>query len=199
VPAGYAVALLRRDEDNSSPDTRTVNLGPGVSVRHADALASLFGFVGAATLRITPFGGQLLAVTRTYDDAPGGSYRQFIEGLPEDAAITFWVTARMIQLTQSIDRSGGFRTNIGLVSVSPVPIPVIVELYRADGTRVGDVTVSRRPFESVQRNEIYREVTSHPVVDGYAVVRTRAEDGKFFAYANVIDNRSNDPTYIPAR
>jgi hypothetical protein len=196
---GYEVELLKRDTDNSAPVSQGFTLDPGKSVRHTDALASVFGFGGAGTLRVTPFGGTVMTSARTYDDAPAGSFGQFVEGQPATAAITTSRTARMIQLAQATDRSAGFRTNLGLVSASAGAMSVVVDLFRADGIALGELTVPLRPFESVQRNEVFREVTSDAVDDGYIVVRTTTDGSRFFAYATLIDNRSNDPVYIPAR
>ena len=196
---GYTVELLARDADNSVPVARSFALGPGRSQRHMDALALLFSFTGAATLRITPIDGQLMTNARTYDDAPTGTYGQFVEGRPASAAITTGVTARMIHVSQAADRTTGFRTNLGLINASSVETTVVADLFRADGTQLGEVSVTLRPFESVQRTEIFREVTADAVADGYIAVKTTTYGAAFFAYASVIDNRSNDPVYMPAR
>jgi hypothetical protein len=37
------------------------------------------------------------------------------------------------------------------------------------------------------------------VETGLALVRTTTPSGRFFAYASVIDNRTHDPQYVPAR
>jgi hypothetical protein len=199
APIAYTVDMLVRDADNSAPASRSYTLAPGQSVRHLDALASLFGFTGAATLRITPLGGPLMTNARVYDDVPSGSYGQFVEGQGATAAITSGQTARMIHLSQAADRSAGFRTNLGLVSASAVTTTVVADLFRSDATQLGEVTVTLRPYESVQRTEVFREVASDAVADGYIVVKTTTDGGRFFAYASVIDNRSNDPVYMPAR
>ncbi len=195
----YAVELLARDADNSAPAARAFTADPGTSVRHVDALASLFSFTGAATLRVTPLGGALIADARTYDDAPAGSYGQFVEGRGATAAVPAGAMTRIIHLSQAADRSTGFRTNLGLVSASPLPMTVVVDLFRADGTQLGELSVPLRPYESVQRNEVLLGVAAGPVDDGYAVVQSPTPGAFFFAYATVIDNRTNDPVYIPAR
>jgi len=105
----------------------------------------------------------------------------------------------MIHLSQAPDRSAGSRTNLGLVSVSASPMTVVADLFRSDATQLGEVTVTLRPYESAQRTEVFREVTAGVVADGYIVVKTPTDRARFFAYASVIDNRSNDPVYMPAR
>jgi hypothetical protein len=42
-------------------------------------------------------------------------------------------------------------------------------------------------------------VTSTDVPDGFAVLRTTTPGGAFLAFASVVDNRSGDPIFIPAR
>ncbi|MFI5168004.1 MAG: WD40/YVTN/BNR-like repeat-containing protein [Thermoanaerobaculales bacterium] len=197
--AAYTIELLKRDADNGAADSRSFSLAPGQSTRYSDALGSLFGFTGAATLRVTPFGGRVMTWARSYDAAPAGSYGQSVEGMRATVAIPSGSTARMIGLSQAADRSAGFRTNLGLVSAGPAAMSVVVDFFGADGTMLGELTVGLLPYESVQHNEVFREVTSAVVDDGYIVVKTTTDGGRFFAYATVIDNRSNDPTYVTAR
>lgn len=37
------------------------------------------------------------------------------------------------------------------------------------------------------------------IPEGFAILWTTTPEGRFLAYASVIDNRSGDPVYIPAR
>jgi hypothetical protein len=195
----YIVELLKRGAENTSPDAVTFSLGPGQSIRYVDAVASLFGITGAGTLRVSPLGGVVMASARTYNDAATGTYGQLVAALLQGQSTMSEQAARLTLLSQSVDRARGFRTNIGLVSASFKPIVVEVELYRADGTMLGRLSYPLRAFESIQSNEIFGEVTTDAIENGYAIVRTTTEGGQFFAYATVIDNRTNDPVYIPAR
>jgi len=74
-----------------------------------------------------------------------------------------------------------------------------VELFEANGEFLGRVTVDLGPFEYTQIDKIFTKVTANAIDHGYAVIRSDSEGASFLAYASVIDNRSSDPIYIPAR
>ena len=93
----------------------------------------------------------------------------------------------------------GCRTNLGLVNATGLTISVEVKLCKGDGSGLGSQTYTLPPYGFRQINEIFRTVTNQDVADGYAVLRTTTSGGAFFAYASVIDSRSGDPIYIPAR
>lgn len=197
--AGYTIALLKRDQDNPTPVEKPYTLGPGLSTRYPDALWSLFSHDGGATLRVTATQGQVMVTSRTYNDQPDGTYGQFVPGAPVSVAFVQGVQARLVELAYSTNPKQGFRTNIGLVNASSLTIAVWVDLYRGDGTKVGTRGATLGPFKSIQLNDVFSTVTTSDVPDGFALVRTTTAGGALFAYASVIDNRSGDPIFIPAR
>jgi hypothetical protein len=196
--AAYSIALLKHGEDNGSPVTHGYTLAPGLSVRYNDVLDQVFHFSGSAALRITATSGTILVSSRTYDNQPGGSYGQFVPDYSEDEAIAYGEQGRLIQLTQSTSDTTGYRTNIGFVNGGTGVIALVVDLYRSNGTRLGTVSQTLRAYEYVQITKIFTKVTSAAVEDGYAVVQTATPAGKFYTYASVVDNRSQDPILIPA-
>lgn len=198
--ASYEIALLKRDQDNPNPQKATFSLDPGRSARYGDALANLFQFSGAATLRVSPTSGQVMVTSRTYDDQVTGTYGQFVAGRAVARAIPAGATARLVMLSQSASPTQGFRTNVGLVNVTGLSINVEVTAYRGnDGAYLGSKQWTLGPYKSIQINEIIKtEFAAGAVDDAFAVVRTTTPNSAFFAFASVIDNRSNDPIYIPA-
>ncbi len=197
--ARFTAELLRRDAANTAPAQRSFSLDGGRSVRYVDVLASVFGTEGAATLRLTPTQGEITAVQRTYNDQPAGTHGQFVAGLPEDAAVAYGQTARLVQLSQSASDTSGFRTNLGLVSTVGVPVAVTAELYQGDGVKLGSRSYQLPAYGYQQDDKVFRTVTADAVDDGYAVLYTTTAEGRFFAYASVVDARSGDPVTIPAR
>ncbi len=199
--ARFTVAMLLRDEANATPEQRSFSLDGGRSLRFADVLASVFGVEDgrAATLRITPDLGRFVAVQRTYNDQPTGTFGQFMAAAPEDAAVPHGQTACIVQLSQSASDSGGFRTNLGLVNATGDPIAITAELYRADGLLLGSRSYSLPAYGYRQDDRVFRRVTAGDVEDGYALLRTTTAGGRFLAYASVVDNLSGDPIAIPAR
>jgi hypothetical protein len=199
VQAQCTVALLKRDQDNSSPQIANFQLGPGQSVVYTDALSDLFGFAGAATLRAAVTAGDLLMWANTYNDQPTGTFGQYIPGLGTDKATTENQEVRLAGLSYSPDMSIGYRTNLGVASACGVPITVNMDLYDSGGSLLGRRTFDLRPYESKQETNSFSKVTSLAVNGGYAVIKSTSAGARYFAYGSVVENRTGDPIYIPAQ
>lgn len=204
--ATYTVELLKHGVNNSSPTSKTYTLAGGHSVRITDILASEFGSVSQAALRITATTGRVMVTSRTYNllgagnafGLPAGAtFGQYIPGLTDAEAIGFGGQGRLIQLAHQPGDSG-FRTNLVLVNAVGSRIDTVIDLYAADGTLLGTVNRSLAPYEYRQLNGIFGSVTSAAIADGYAVVRTTDEGGRFFALASVVDNVTGDPVGMAA-
>ena len=180
-----------------------MTLEAGQSVRYRDILGSSalgIAFPGNATIRVQPIAGHVMVTQRTYNEQATGTYGQLV--VPRNLGVigATWNTmeGRLIQLSESASPSSGFRTNMGFVNLSKNPLTVTVKLYRGDGTLLGTTSVDLRAYEYTQVGRILRRVTEEDVEDAFAVVSSGDAAGVFQAYASVIDNRSGDPTYIPA-
>lgn len=194
-----ALELLKHATDNTSSSATSVMLSAGQAVRLGDIVSQRFSFTGKAALRVTSTGPAVIT-SRTYNDQPGGSYGQLVPAWPDAEAIGAGEQGRIIQLSHQPNPAlGGSRTNLGIVNATSSPLEVTVELFKADGTRLGQVPVSLRPLDYQQLDKVFERVTSSPVADGYAVLRTTATSGRFFAYASVIDTLTSDPVFVPAQ
>ena len=199
IQARFQIDLLERGKANSNPRSEIFLLAPGKSVRYEDVLDTVFSYSGAAALRITPIAGTIAATSRTYNLLDTGTVGQFAPAIRAVKALDVDEEGRLIQLSQSAKSNSGFRTNIGLTSVSSLPMTIDVDLYDGDGDYLGRVSENLDPFEHTQIDKIFAKLTSDAVADGYAIVRSESKGALFLAYASVIDNRSADPIYIPAR
>ena len=193
--ASFAVDLLPKRQDNSAPETMSFSLEPSSSVGYDDALDELFDFSGAAALRVRATSGDLLVGSRTYNDQPEGTYGQFIVGFPEDEALVSGVQGLLIGLSHGAD----YRTNIGFASACGGTISVEVTLHAANGAQLGQTTVELAPYSYDQVTDIFGDLSSADVEHGFAVVESSSPGARYFAYASVIDNRTGDAVYIPAR
>jgi hypothetical protein len=206
--ASFTVQLLLRDADNSSPQSRSYTLGAQQARRFTDFLVSEFGAEGAAALRVTASSG-LVVTSRTYNFVgqnpwslpQGASFGQFVPGYSESEAIGYGQEGRLIQLTQQASATlDGFRTNLGIVNTTGIPIGVRIDLYKADGTYLGKkdgTETNLPPYGFRQLDQVFSAWGS--VADGYAVVRTTTPGGGLFAFATVVDNHnSGDPIFVPA-
>ena len=207
--ATFTVQLLRRDADNSSPASRSYSLGPRQARRFVDVLLSEFSTDGAAAFRVVVTAGSLAVTSRTYNaigENPwglpqGASFGQFVPGLDETEAIAYGQEGRLIHLTQQAATTlDGFRTNVGIVNASPIPIDVRIDFYAADGTWLGKKDggdTNLPPYGFRQLNEALRDWGAFP--DAWAVVKPTTPGGALFAFATVIDNHvSGDPIFVPA-
>ena len=111
----------------------------------------------------------------------------------------FGETATIIQLTRAPDTSEGYRTNFGYVNVTDKFITIKAELVASNGTSLGTLSYNLQAYGYNQVSDIFGEVHSGWVYDGRIVVWTTTPGGRFFAYASVVDNLSNDPIFIPAQ
>ncbi len=194
----YEVHLLRRDQSNTSPQVRTYTVNAGRSQRITDVLDSAFGFSGAAALRIEVLAGDLIASSRTYNQQPGGTYGQFAGGVNELMAFARGERAVLMQLTHDTATNSGFRTNVGMVNCSAATVNLLADFRGANGASLGTKTYTLRPWEYIQKDRIFRDVTANAVADGYVILTTDTADARFLAYATVVDNTTGDSVFIPA-
>ena len=196
APAAFTIELLKTGVDNSEPAAIERTLAAGESLRLRNVLETGFGFVGTSALRITATDGGILANSRTYNDDPGGTYGQTVPAVAEGNALGFGSDATLIQLSRSADPSAGFRTNIGFVNTVGSSTAIEVDVFEADGTHLGSLTRNLPPFGHRQINDVFHAVGADNVPDGYATVGTTSEDGRFIAYASVVDNGSGDAVFV---
>jgi hypothetical protein len=198
-PATFTIELLVANQSNTAPMSATYTVGAGKSIRFEDLLETVFGYTGSAALRITPTSGRLLANSRTYNDDPDGTYGQYIPASPASSALAEGVSGALIHLSSSSNPASGYRSNVGLLNVSAASISLEIDLFNANGDLLGTVAVTLLPYELRQINDIYRQVSDDDVADGYVLIRLLTPDGRYFAYASVVDNRSGDAIFIPAQ
>jgi len=198
VPVGFQVNLLVSGEDNSSPPSVTMTLKQSSTQRLSDVLDTVFSHEGTGAIEVHSLSGDLIVASRTFNTTDAGTFGQFLPGVGPAATITSGQEARIVQLAQDTTDDTGFRTNIGFVNRAPTTTNVKTDLYTSDGVHLGTVTTRLDPFEHRQINRIFRQVTSVPVTNGYAVITTSSAGGSFVAYASVVDNASGDPIFIPA-
>lgn len=196
--ARVEVAMLVRGQANATPQTRTFVVAAGTSVRLNDILQSSFAFDGAAALRITNLEGDVIATSRTYNLTDSGSYGQFAGSVHGSQAFVTGERALLMQLTHDASTATGFRSNVGMVNCSDRTIEIDLEFHSSDGASLGTKSYTLRPYEFIQKDKIFRRVTSGTVSDGYIVMTSSTTGARFLAYATVIDNPTGDSVFIPA-
>jgi hypothetical protein len=179
------------------PDT-TANMlvNPGTSLRSTDVLGQLLATSGQGALRLTMENGGPAATSRTYNDTGNGSFGQQVAAVSLWSGFDSWQAVRLIQLAHSTDPSLGFRTNIGLINLAEENLDIEVDLYRSDGNMLGSRRLHLSPCGQRQVNNIFQQLTDDDLSGAFAVVTTSTPDGRYFAYASVIDNFSGDAYYV---
>jgi hypothetical protein len=137
----------------------------------------------------------LVVTARTFNDAPDGTFGQFLPGL--GAGATFGQGGRGV-LSQ-IKRTDDFRTNIGFTNYGDTTCTARVKLFGSDGVPKGnDVVVTEIPAGGwKQQNRVFQAAGVAECPVGYAVVSVDTAGCRVWAYASVVDNGSGDPTTIP--
>jgi hypothetical protein len=166
----------------------TFEIFPGQARVFEDAVVALFA--APETGGAIEFSGPVLVDSRLYTPSrPAPSSGMYIPASEDEDA-----QAESVLL--SLASSPEFRTNAGAYNPNPVALDVTFTLFAPNGQRLGEVTRRVPPLTPTQVNNIFAEAgITAAVPNAYCVVRA---DGvrKLFAFASVIDNRSQDPIFI---
>jgi len=192
--ASATLELWMRDQPNSTPDQRSINLDPGRAQALVDVLPTLFGTQrGAAALRITA-GPGLLVDARTFNLVTGGTYGQYVPSVSADDAATVAAGICFLLVTQSKD----FRTNLGLVNAAQGAVDVTVAMFTEDGGVVGSPwTVRLAERGVIQVDRVVERFVPFVIERGYLLVTLPQNAGgsAVHAYTTVIDQATGDPIY----
>ena len=157
-----------------------------------DVVATLFGAPETSGAIEFESADPIVVTSRLYTpERTEPTLGMFVPGLkPEDAHASSVLT--------SLAHSVNFRTNVGVYNGNDVALPVLFSFYEASGALLGHVfeTVGpRRPLQLNDGDVFARLGVLREIHDFYCVV---TGDGArpLFAYASVIDNRSQDPTFV---
>jgi hypothetical protein len=136
----------------------------------------------------------LVATARTYTQLTSGTYGQFIPGVtPADAVGN---GERSLQLLQ-LETSDRYRTNIGLAETSGNPATAHVSLILPDSKFAisTDIPLAANEFRQIS----LASFGAGTVYNGRVTVSVSSGTGRVTAYASVIDQLTQDPTYVPAQ
>jgi hypothetical protein len=192
MATSVTIQLLAADQANPTPESVSLSLEPGASVRYRDAFAELFDFEGTGALRVLVDNPYVTTSSRTYASDEDGSYGQGVPAHTAMQAISYGRMGRLVGLSESGNTNDGFRTNIGLANATGTMTTVVVALYSSDNGLVDTIEVTLAAYEQRQLNRVFPEATEV----GSAVLTTSTPGGAFFAYGSVVDNKTADPTFI---
>jgi hypothetical protein len=152
---------------------------------------------GGAVAVDAPGNASLVVTARTFSrNADGGTFGQFIPGVT--AADGVGAGDRALELLQ-LEQSDQYRTNLGLVEVTGNP--VTVEIVGQTGNKLTARTeATLSPNEFRQIGLIFQQLGFNGAsYTGRVSVKVIGGNGRVAAYGSVVDNKTVDPTYVPAQ
>jgi PKD repeat protein len=132
-----------------------------------------------------------MTFARTYNDNGGGkTYGQGIRGF---AAARANVKPGKPALIPGVRKNSKYRTNLGLINVSDVPVTVTAKvLDPASGGVIRESQFVLKAFESIVAPDISLEGREN------ASIRVEVTGGNAWAFTSQIDSGTQDPEYIEA-
>jgi hypothetical protein len=197
--SAVSTTLTFHPQGGSNPLVANVTLQPGETRALDNVLSSLFGVssanAGGSVLVTTEAQSSLIASARTYAQTDAGTYGQFIPAVtPQDGVGLGERSLHLIQLEQSSE----YRTNIGLVETSGREATAEVSLILPDSKLTPKVPVTL-PANGFVQFPLSAFGIGTAAYNARISVRVMSGQGRVSAYGSVIDNRTQDPTYVPAQ
>jgi hypothetical protein len=122
------------------------------------------------------------------------TFGMFVPGLPPERTSPAVV---LNGLSHGTDPSTGSRVNVGVFNQADVAQVVTYRLFDGSGSQIGQTSRFFGPREFFQANDVFAFLNvSQSVESAYCLVEG-SELFPLFAYAAVIDNRTQDPIFIP--
>jgi hypothetical protein len=174
--------------DGSAPVVKGYIFRHGREIFVNDVVADM-GADGSGALWLETPLGRIAATSRTYNLTDDGTFGQFIPAENRYAPIA--VTAI------GVDKSADYRTNIGMFNPWDSDSTVTIRLISDQGSLLGSRTLAIGSRRHHQINDIFRALGVAPRMN--CRVDLRGEPLGVLGYASVIDNRSGDAIYIPAK
>jgi photosystem II stability/assembly factor-like uncharacterized protein len=156
------------------------------SLFHAPDTGGVIEFVSQQPLVVT---------SRLYTPAPSEpTVGMFVPGLPPSRASPALV---LNGLSHPADVSSGSRVNVGVFNQADVPQVITYRFFGGGGEQIGQMSRLFAARESFQVNDVFAFLNvSTPVESAYCLIEG-SELLPLFAYAAIVDNRSQDPIFIP--
>ncbi|MEO6487765.1 MAG: Ig-like domain-containing protein, partial [Thermoanaerobaculia bacterium] len=189
---------LYPQNNSGAPVTASISVNPGQVSILDNIVQSLFrtSNLGGAVHVDTPLGSSLVVTGRTYTpSASGGILGQFIEAVTPDEAVG--AGERALNILQAED-SVRYRTNLGLAEVTGKPAVVEVTITLPD-SKVSPVVRIPLAANEFKQFGILRELGMGNIYNARLSMRVISGEGRVTAYGSLIDMKTQDSTYVPAR
>jgi hypothetical protein len=190
--SGATAEMTYRHGDGSASSNLT--LADGELREFSNVAAEIFSSPDSSGVVDVAADGALVVTSRTYNDAPDGTFGQSVPGVEAAEAMPAQTEGVLSQLASDDD----FRTNIGYVNFNTAECSVQTTLFDNQGTVRRTYFTAVPAGRWVQVNRVYRGFCPDGCPLGYAVVKGVSPGCLIWTYASVVDNGSGDPTTVPA-
>jgi len=192
------LTFFKQDDVNGIPRKIDRRIEAGEILVVNDILRQLFGIenTGGAIHVSTASNTALVVTGRTYDQRPNGTYGQFIPAVTEADAVG--VGGRTLQV-QQLEESDRFRTNLGIAEVTGKPVTVEITAIVPDSLVAPKREITLQANQFTQITQVLRSMGLTDVYNGRITLRVVGGEGKITAYGSMVDNLTQDPTYVPAQ
>jgi len=195
-----AVPVTMSFSGNGTASPTTFTLQPGEVKTFNDVVKNTFGLngTGGAIVATTQSASSLVLTARTYSiAADGGTFGQFIPGVTPSQGVGLNESA--LNITQ-LEQSPAFRTNAGIVEVNGQTATVRLSMVNPDAKSIPTIDVTVGPNQFVQLGNVFSSVfPASSVYNGRISAQVVGGTGKISVYGSLIDNKSNDPAFIPGQ
>jgi hypothetical protein len=198
-PTRISIALLERGEDNLTAHLAMLEepVEAGATVHLDDVVDYVLerrwrSWHGGLVVCASEHEVEVSSHTALVDLEAETTFGQGIPGLGLDEAVHPGQVGHLIGLREDEQ----FRSNLGLLNPNPGPIDVRLRLVADDGSTALVIIHDLHAYSQIQYHQI---LAMFPIDRERARVEVTSADGPVFAYASLLDNATNDPSYIPCR
>lgn len=183
--------------NGGDPIAKSLVIDPGQVKGLDDVVANFFQLGnGAGALHITTGNQSSLVVSaRTYDRTESGTLGQFVPAVTSNDGVG--KGGRALNILQ-VEDSVRYRTNVGVAEVSGEAATIEISAIIPDSKVIPKVTLELQPNEFIQ-SAVLQNLGLTNVYNARISVRVIDGNGKIAAYGSVIDQQTQDPTYVPAQ
>jgi uncharacterized repeat protein (TIGR01451 family) len=197
VPQVATLTLHPQNDTGTIGTAQQVTINPSEVKTLDNLVQSVFGLsnAGGALHLTTPQNAALMITARTYNETSGGTFGQYIPAVT--AADAVGNGDRPLNVLQ-VENSSRFRTNIGISEVTGNPAMVEISVVLPDSRVTPKVQI---PIEANQFKQIpvLSQLGLDNTYNARVTVQVVGGQGKVSVYGSVIDQQTQDPTYVPAQ
>ncbi len=188
--------FVGHDLDGTAAPTVSLLLEPGQTATYPDVLGTLFDAkTDYGAILVTSTRPTLAIVARTYIETLGGTVGEAASAVPFGDLLSQGASHSIV----GVREDAGFRTNLILASDSGTPVTVDVKAVGPDGTVLATSSYTLPPFGMTQVPQVLRNLGLAGEIPAARLVLSTSSPGSFAAYASLIDNATNAPSFLLPR